>query len=143
MGSPLCLRWLMLFLDTLRRTGYKIVHLNRRYVDDTMMLFYLPRQNIQKPYEIFQMVDMLTCHLQLKVKSKTECPFLMYRLVVKIKHLPPVYCKPTFSGVYTHFDSFLPSTYKFGTVYILAYRSLQICSSWTKLHNKLVCLKGT
>ena len=34
------------------------------------------------------MVDMLTCHLRLKVKSKTECPFLMYRLVVKIKDLP-------------------------------------------------------
>ena len=33
-------------------------------------------------------VEMLTCHLQLKVKSKTECPFLMYRLFVKIKHLP-------------------------------------------------------
>ena len=31
---------------------------------------------------------MLTCHLQLKMKSKTECPFLMYRLFVKIKHLP-------------------------------------------------------
>ena len=46
MGSRLCLRWLMLFLNTLRRTGYKIVHLNRRYVDDIMMLFYLPRQNI-------------------------------------------------------------------------------------------------
>ena len=29
-----------------------------------------------------------------------------------------VYCKPTFTGVYTHFDSFLPSTYKFGTAYI-------------------------
>ena len=33
-----------------------------------------------------------------------------------------VYRKPTFSGVYIHFDSFLPSTYKFGTVYTLAYR---------------------
>ena len=27
-----------------------------------------------------------------------------------------VYREPTFSGVYTHFDSFLPSAYKFGTV---------------------------
>ena len=36
------------------------------------------------------MVDMLTCHLQLKVKSKTECPFFMYRLVVKLKHSPPL-----------------------------------------------------
>ena len=31
-----------------------------------------------------------------------------------------VYDKSTFSGVYTYFDSFLPSTYKFGTVYTLA-----------------------
>ena len=45
------------------------------------------------------------------------------------------YHKPTFSGVYRHFDSFLPSTCKFGTVYTLPYRCLRICSSWTKLHN--------
>ena len=65
----------------------------------------------------------------------------MYKLYVKIKHLPPVYFKPTFSRVYTHFDSFLPYTYKFGTVYTIPYRCLRICSSWTKLHNELVCLK--
>ena len=52
-----------------------------------------------------------------------------------------VYRKTTFSGVYTHFDSFLPSTYTFGTVYTFAYRCLQICSSWNKLHNELACLK--
>ena len=56
------------------------------------------------------MVDMLKCHLQLKVKSKEECPFLMYTLFVKVKHLPPVYGKPTFSGVCTYYGSFLPST---------------------------------
>ena len=52
-----------------------------------------------------------------------------------------VYRKPTVSGVYTHFDSFLPSNYKFGAVYTLAYRCFRICSSWTKLQNELVCLK--
>ena len=36
--------------------------------------------------------------------------------------------KPTFSGVYTHFDSFLPSAYMFGTVYTLTYRCFRICS---------------
>ena len=46
-----------------------------------------------------------------------------------------VYRKPNFSGVSTHFDSFLPSTYKFGTVYTIAYRCLLIRSSCTKLHN--------
>ena len=53
------------------------------------------------------------------------------------------YRKPTFSGVYTHFDSFLPSTYKFGTVYTLAYRCFRIFSGRTKLHNELVGLKDT
>ena len=52
-----------------------------------------------------------------------------------------VYRKPTFSEVYTHFESFLPCTYKFGTVYTLAYRCFRIWSSWTKLHTELVCLK--
>ena len=33
-----------------------------------------------------------------------------------------VYRKPTFSGVYTHFDRFLPPTYKLGTVYTLSCR---------------------
>ena len=28
-----------------------------------------------------------------------------------------VYRKTTFSGVYTHFESFLPATYKFGMVF--------------------------
>ena len=42
-----------------------------------------------------------------------------------------VYRKCTFSGVYAHFDSFLPSTYRFGTVYTLAHRCLLICSSST------------
>ena len=31
------------------------------------------------------------------------------------------YRKLTFSGVYTHFDSFLPMVYKVGMIYALAY----------------------
>ena len=30
---------------------------------------------------------MLTFHLQLRMKSKIECPFLIFRLFVKIKYL--------------------------------------------------------
>ena len=52
-----------------------------------------------------------------------------------------VYRKPTFSGVYTHFDSFLPTAYNFSIVYALACRCLRISSSWTILHNESVCRK--
>ena len=33
-----------------------------------------------------------------------------------------VYRKPTFSGVYTHFESFLLSSNRFGMIYTLVYR---------------------
>ena len=51
-----------------------------------------------------------------------------------------VYRKQTFSGTYTHFDSFLPPIYKIGMIYFLLYRFLQICSDMTKFHLKMVKL---
>ena len=65
----------------------------------------------------------------------------MHRLLVKIIFTTFVCRKPTFSGVCTHFDSFLQFNYKFGTVYIFAYRFYHICSNCTKLRTELICLK--
>ena len=41
------------------------------------------------------------------------------------KFVTTVYRKPIFSGVYTHFDSFLPTVYKVGVIYTLACRYLK------------------
>ena len=61
---------------------------------------------------------------------------------MKIKHLPLLSTVNLPLVVFIHtFDSFLPSTYKCGTVYTLAYRCFSICSNSTKLRNELVCLK--
>ena len=38
------------------------------------------------------------------------------------KFVTTVYHKHTFSYVYTHFDSLLPTTYKFRMIYILVFR---------------------
>ena len=38
------------------------------------------------------------------------------------KFVTTVYCKTTFSGAYNHFESFLPSAYKFGMLYTLVYK---------------------
>ena len=59
----------------------------------------------------------------------------------KGKFVTTVYRKPTFSGVYTHFESFLPTIYKFGMVYTLAYRCFKICSDWTKFPEEVSILK--
>ena len=75
---------------------------------------------------------MLTCHLQLKVKSKTRVSFLDVQIIPEDEtFITYVYRKPTFSGVYAHFDRFLPSTYKFGTVYTLACESARVGLNYT------------
>ena len=53
-----------------------------------------------------------------------------------------VYRKPTFSGIYTHFDSFLSSSNKIGLFHKLLYRCFRIRSDWTKFHLELVKLIG-
>ena len=37
------------------------------------------------------------------------------------KFVTTAYCKTTFSGVYTHFENFLPSTHKLGMFYSIVY----------------------
>ena len=57
------------------------------------------------------------------------------------KFVTTFYSKPTFSGVYTPFESFLLSTHKFGMLYTLVYRRFTLCSDWTEFQRKLVTLK--
>ena len=45
-----------------------------------------------------------------------------------------VYKKPTFSGVYTNFVSFLPDEYKRGLIYTLLFRIFSIVSDYSKFH---------
>ena len=52
-----------------------------------------------------------------------------------------IYRKPTFSGVYSNFESFLPSASKFGMVYTLVYSCFRICSDRIKFHAELTFLK--
>ena len=52
-----------------------------------------------------------------------------------------VFRKPTFSGVFTNFDSFIPISYKYGLVNTLIFRCFKICSSYEKFHNEIVYLK--
>ena len=57
------------------------------------------------------------------------------------KFTASVYQKSTFSGVYTHFDSFLPDTYKIGLIYTFVNRCFRICSNWSMLHQQLKLLR--
>ena len=68
-------------------------------------------------------------------------PFLDVNIIrEKDKFTTSVYHKPTFHRIYTHFDSFLPSSNKIGLLHTLLYRCFRICSDWTKFHLELVKL---
>ena len=87
------------------------------------------------------MVVILTCHFHVKLRGM-EKRFLHVYVFRDEGQFVTVYQKPTFSGVYTHFKSFLPATYKFGMLYTLAYRCFRICSDWRKFSQELRFLKG-
>ena len=110
------------------------------YVNDIFVLFISP-----KHLEAFRnLLNSRHANMSFTIEREKQnrMSFLDIAIIREDKTFTTsVYCKPIFSGVYTHFDSFLPFTYKFGTVYTLANRYLRICSSWTKLHNELFCLK--
>ena len=74
-------------------------------------------------------------------EKQNRTSFLDVQIIPEDKKFTTSVChKPTFV-VFTHFISFLSSTFKFSTVYTLAYRCFQIFLSWTKLHTELLFLK--
>ena len=117
-------------------------HYYRRYVADIFVLFTSPRH--LEAFSNFLNGRHANLSFTIEREKQNRMSFLHIAIIrVDKTFTTSVYQKSTFSGVYTYFDSFLPSTYKFGNVYTLAYRCFRICSSRTKLHNELVCLKET
>ena len=58
------------------------------------------------------------------------------------KFVTSLYRKPTFSGVYTHYDSYIPLQYKSGLVYTLLHRSYSICTIWGQFHQEIEKIKS-
>ena len=105
-------------------------HHYRRYVDDIFVLFTSPKH--LKVFRNFLNGRHDNMSFTIELEEQNRMSFLDVQIIRDDKTFTTsVYRKPTFGGVYKHFDSFLPSTYKFGTVYTLSYRCLRICSSWT------------
>ena len=93
----------------------------RRHVDDIFVLFTSP-QHVEA-FQNFLNGQHANMSFTLESEKQNRMSFLDVQISREDKTFTTsAYRKPSFSGVYTHFSSFLPSTYKFGTVYTLAYR---------------------
>ena len=89
----------------------------------------------------------LNCqHANIKFTSKIEENNSISFLDIKInrdsnRFLTSVYRKPTFSGVFTNFDSYIPLSYKSGLISSLLYRAFKLCSNFEIFHQEIIFLK--
>ena len=112
-----------------------------RYVDDIFVLF--KSSDHLKRFQRY----LNSCHVSvsftIETEQKNKISFSDVNLIREhCEFITSLYRKPTFSGVYTHFDIFLPDTYKIGMIYTLANRCFRICSSWSMFHQQLILLRG-
>ena len=94
----------------------------RRYVDDVFVLFE-SAEHLSKSHAY-----LTTCHPIMFFSFEQEINGKLTFLDIEAcrqqgKFVRTVYGKPTFSGEYTSFDSFLPTVYKVGMICTLAYRN--------------------
>ena len=111
----------MLFLHTFKRIGYGMVHLNfkphyyRRYVDD--LWFFTSPEHLKASQNFLNGRHAANMLFKVENEKQNRMPFLEAQIVREDKTFNiSVYRKTSFRRVYTHFDRFLPSSYKFGTV---------------------------
>ena len=112
----------------------------KRYVDNIFVIFESETQ-----VELFKNF-MNTCHPKMKFtfeKEKNNCFNFLDVKVIREDNVftTSVYRKPSFSGVYTHFDSYMPLSYKFSLVSTIIFRSFTICSDMPKFHQEICKIK--
>ena len=111
----------------------------RRYIDDIFVLFN-SAEHLKRFYSYLNSRH-FNIFLTIENEKDKRMSFLDVNIIrEKDKFTTSVYRKPTFSKIYTHFDSFLPSSNKIGLLHTLLYRCFRICSDWTKFHLELAKL---
>ena len=58
------------------------------------------------------------------------------------KFVTSVYRKPTFSGIFTNFESFIPEMHKLGLIETLFHRNFRLCSSQENFNQEIETLKS-
>ena len=114
--------------------------LYRRYVDDTFLLFrdtshvdcFLTYLNSKHSSINF------TCEME----NNGKLPFLDLMITRGDRFATSIYRKPTFTGLYTNFASFIPEKFKHNIVRNLCDRICRLSSSFDAVHAELEKIKS-
>ena len=75
-------------------------------------------------------------------ENDNKLPFLDVLVIRQDTFVTSIYRKPTFSGLYTNFHSFLPEKYKNGLILTLLFTIYSLCSDWSRIHTEIINLKN-
>ena len=130
----------------LKTFGWKtaLVISNQLFIDDLLMIHfhYFDQRITLRNLQIISINNRKT-----KFTSEIEEIGSLSFLDIKIsrennKFVTSVYRKPTFSGVFTNFESFIPDIYKRGLIETLLHRSFRLCSNYENFHQEIESLKS-
>ena len=112
----------------------------RRYVDDIFVLFETAGQLNEFKNYLNSKHDNI--NFTSDIEKDGKLPFLDM-LVDRSggQMITSIYRKPTFTGVYSHFTSFLPSKYKFGLLTTLLFRYFSLSSTFELFQLEVIKLK--
>ena len=78
-----------------------------------------------------------------EIENDNSLAFLDIRIDRKDNNFETlIYRKPTFSGVYLNFNSYVPEIYKKGLINCLIYRIYKLCSNWSIIHDEISKIKN-
>ena len=77
-----------------------------------------------------------------EIESNNTLPFLDVKITLSNRSFSTsVYHKPTFTGLFTNFDSFIPFSYKRSLILSLLHRFFNLCSNYENFHKELDTFK--
>ena len=128
-------KWLKDCPHSLKRVFYS------RCVDDIFALFSSLDQ--AEKFKNYLSSKHPNINFSLKKENNGRLSFLDINIFrEKGNFVTNVYRNKTFSSVYTHFDSFLPETYKTGLIKSMLFRYFNFCSDFVKFHHEINILKS-
>ena len=108
----------------------------RRYVDDTFLLFR--SESHVKKFLRYLNTRHDNMNFTYECESEDQLPFLDVLVSREAGHLvTSLYRKPTFSGLYTNFSSFISEKYKSGLIFCLLFRIFNLTVDWSKFHEEV------
>ena len=112
----------------------------KRYVDDTFVLF--SSEDHVKKFDKYLNSRHNNMSFKYEVEKNNHLPFLDVSVTRESESFSTsIYRKPTFSGLYTNYYSYIADNYKKGLIFCLLFRIFTFSVTWSKFHAEVEFLK--